>query len=71
MEQLLTEQGQRASLLWYDVKAISFAARGLAYGIARMYVDGHFPQWDIPADQVESTFKAAFDLFADGIASQP
>jgi hypothetical protein len=35
-----------------------------------MYVDGHFPQWDIPADQAERTFQAAFDLFADGIASQ-
>ena len=71
MEQLLTEQRRRAPLIRDDVKAISFAARGLAYGIARMYVDGHFPQWDIPADQAERTFQAAFDLFADGIASQP
>jgi AcrR family transcriptional regulator len=71
MEQLLTEQRQRAPLLRDDIKAISFAARALAYGIARMYVDGHFPQWDIRADQVESAFKAAFDLFADSIVSQP
>jgi hypothetical protein len=35
-----------------------------------MYVDGHFPQWDIPADQAESAFEAAFDLFVDGIVPQ-
>jgi AcrR family transcriptional regulator len=71
MEQLLTEQRQRAPLLRDDIKAISFAARALAYGVARMYVDGHFPQWDIPADQAESSFEAAFDLFTDAIVSQP
>ena len=71
MEQLLTEQRQRGPLLPDDIKSISFAARALAYGIARMYVDGHFPQWDIPADQAESAFKAAFDLFTNGIVSQP
>jgi AcrR family transcriptional regulator len=71
MERLLAEQRHRAPLLRDDIKAISFAARALAYGVARMYVDGHFPQWDIPADQAESAFKAAFDLFADGIASRP
>ena len=71
MEQLLTEQRQRAPLLHDDIKAISFAARALAYGVARMYVDGHFPQWDIPADQAESSFEAAFDLFTDAVVSQP
>jgi AcrR family transcriptional regulator len=71
MEQLLTEQRERAPLLRDDIKGISFAARALAYGIARMYVDGHFPQWDIATDQVESAFKAALDLFADAIVSQP
>ena len=71
MEQLLTEQRQLAPLLRDDIKAISFAARALAYGVARMYVDGHFPQWDIPADQAESSFEAAFDLFTDAIVSQP
>jgi AcrR family transcriptional regulator len=71
MEQLLTEQRQRAPLLRDDIKAISFAARALAYGVARMYVDGHFPQWDIPADQAESSFEAAFDLFTNAIVSQP
>jgi len=68
MEQLLTESQQRARLLRTDVKAISFAARALAYGVARMYVDGHLPQWDIPADGAENAFETAFDLFLEGIA---
>jgi AcrR family transcriptional regulator len=68
MEQLLIEQHQRACLRRNDVKAISFAARAMAYGVARMYVDGHLLQWDIPADQAESAFETAFDLFVEGIA---
>jgi hypothetical protein len=71
MERLLIEQRRLAPLPRDDIKTISFAARALAYGVARMYVDGHFPQWDIPTDQAESAFQAAFDLFTDGIASQP
>jgi AcrR family transcriptional regulator len=69
MEQLLTEASRRVPLRHDDVKAISFAARALAYGVARMYIDGHFPQWDIPAEQAESAFETAFDFFADGIAA--
>ena len=71
MERLLTEQCHHAPLPRDDLRAISFAARALAYGIARMYVDGHFPQWDIPPDQAESAFKAGFDLFVDRIVPQP
>src|SRR5215469_15630531 len=71
MEQLLSEQRQHAPLLQDDLKVISFAARALAYGIARMYVDGHLPQWDIPADEAERAFNAAFDLFVDAVVAQP
>jgi len=71
MERLLTEQSHHAPLLRDDLRATSFAARALAYGIARMYVDGHFPQWDIPPDQAESAFKTGFDLFVDRIVPQP
>jgi AcrR family transcriptional regulator len=70
MEQLLTEQRQRARLRYDDVKAISFAARALAYGVARLFIDGHFPQWDIPADKAEHAFEIAFDLFVEGLASE-
>jgi AcrR family transcriptional regulator len=68
MEELLTEQRRDGPLRNDDVKAISFAARALAYGVARMFVDGHFAQWDIPANRAEGAFTAAFDLFVDGIA---
>lgn len=71
MEQLLSEQRQHAPLLHDDLKVISFSARALAYGIARMYVDGHLPQWDIPANEAERAFNAAFDLFVDAVVAQP
>jgi AcrR family transcriptional regulator len=68
MEELLHEQHHDARLRADDIKSISFAARALAYGLARMYVDGHFRQWDIPVDRAEDAFNAAFDLFVDSVA---
>lgn len=68
MEDLLRQEQHRAPLRCEDVKAISFAARALAYGVARMYIDGHFPQWEIPEPEAESAFNSAFDLFVSGIA---
>ncbi len=68
METLLSEAQQRAPLRSENVKAISFAARALAYGVARMYIDGHFPQWDIPERDAEDAFKSTLDLFVDGLA---
>ena len=68
MEDLLRQEQGRAPLRSGDVKAISFAARALAYGIARMYVDGHFAQWEIPEPEAENAFNSAFDLFVSGIA---
>jgi AcrR family transcriptional regulator len=68
MEGLLTEQSRGRRFRIDEVKAISFAARALAYGVARMFVDGHLTQWDIPANRAEDAFKSAFDLFVDSIA---
>ena len=68
MEQLLAEAHRRSPLRSDNVKAISFAARALAYGVARMFIDGHLPQWGIPESKAEDAFKSAFDLFTDGIA---
>ncbi|HKN00731.1 MAG TPA: TetR/AcrR family transcriptional regulator [Candidatus Binataceae bacterium] len=71
MEELLSEALRRAPLRSDDVKAISFAGRALAYGVARMYIDGHFPQWEIPEREAEHAFKSALDLFVDGVAGGP
>lgn len=68
MEELLREQRNDVQRRADDVKSISFAARALAYGLARMYVDGHLIQWDIPADRAADAFNAAFDLFVDRVA---
>jgi len=67
MEDLLRQEQGRTPLRSGDVKAISFAARALAYGIARMYVDRHFAQWEISEPEAENAFNSAFDLFVSGI----
>ena len=51
-----------------DLKTISSAARALAHGVARMYIEGHLEEWHIPAGHAEDAFKAAFDLSAYGVA---
>jgi AcrR family transcriptional regulator len=67
MEELLSEHRDRNQLRGDDVKTISFAARALAYGLARMYIDGHLTQWNIPGVRAEDASKAAFDLFVNSI----
>jgi len=68
MEELLAEAHRRALLRSGDVKAISFAARALAYGLARMFIDGHLPQWGISEPEAVGAFKSAFDLFVNGVS---
>ena len=68
MKELLCEQRERFQLPRGDPRTISFAARALAYGLARMYIDGQLAQWDVPANRAEDAFKAAFDLFVNGLA---
>jgi len=73
MEELLGEAHRRSLLRSGDVNAILFAARALAYGVARMFIDGHLPQWGIAEPAAENAFKSVFDLFLNGVSngSQP
>jgi hypothetical protein len=47
---------------------VQTAGRALVYGFARMNIDGHFPRWGVPADDIERTAEAVLDLFIAGIA---
>ena len=53
------------------MKTLKVAGRGLAYGFARMNIDGHFPRWGVAGKDIERTAEAALDLFIDGIAKPP
>jgi AcrR family transcriptional regulator len=48
-----------------DLSYIQLAMRAIAYGLARMYVDGHFPQWEVPDDRAETAMHAVIDLLLD------
>lgn len=64
----LLREAQRDGLLRTDAIArIPLTGRALAYGLARMYVDGHFPQWDVKPRDAAKAMQAAFDVFIAGL----
>ncbi len=66
----LLEEGRRAGLFRFrDVTRAQLAARALVYGLARMYVDEHFAQWDVPVRGAKRAMRDVFDLFLDGLAA--
>lgn len=59
---------QRRGLLRVaDPALVPVAARALVYGLARMYGDGHFAQWDVREQDVARTAEAVLDLFIAGL----
>jgi len=62
------EEGRRKGLFHYpDTHRAQLAARALVYGLARMCVDEHFAQWDVPAKGAARAMRDVFDLFIDGL----
>lgn len=47
---------------------LALALRALAYGLARMQVDGQLPQWQVDATQAERTLITSLDLIVDGLS---
>jgi AcrR family transcriptional regulator len=65
----LLEAGRRAGLFHYsDVQRAQLATRALVYGVARMYVDEHLAQWDVPARGATRAMRDVFALFLDGLS---
>jgi AcrR family transcriptional regulator len=67
-ERLLAEAFAQGQLRAADLKTVQTAGRALVYGFARMNIDGHFPRWGVPDDDIERTAEAVLDLFIAGIA---
>jgi hypothetical protein len=67
-ERLLAEAFAQGQLRAANLKTVQTAGRALVYGFARMNIDGHFPRWGVPADDIERTAEAVLDLFIAGIA---
>lgn len=58
------EQGRANPEL--PVDDMIFSSRAFVYGVARMYVDGHFVEWNTTRPPLESMF-AALDLFINSL----
>jgi len=49
--------------------SIPLNARALSYGLARMYIDGHMPQWGVKQGDAMRAMEVVLDQFMEGIAS--
>jgi AcrR family transcriptional regulator len=73
LQQVMLTLLERADALGYlrgEPGSIPLVARALSYGLARMYVDGHLPQWGVKRQGAVSAMRTALDQFIDGIASE-
>jgi AcrR family transcriptional regulator len=65
----LLEQADARAYLRSERNSIPLVARALSYGLARMYVDDHLPQWGVKRQGAVLAMRTALDQFVDGIAS--
>jgi AcrR family transcriptional regulator len=68
MDRLLPEAERGGLLRPVDVTLVPIAARALVYGLARMCVDGHLAEWDVPPDVAERQMQAALHLFTGSLS---
>jgi AcrR family transcriptional regulator len=54
-----------------SVDALALLARACAYGLARMQLDGHLPQWGVAPGQEEAAMDATLTLLIDLMAGPP
>jgi len=67
MERLLLDAQRKGLLRGGDGTLVPVAATALIYGLARMFVDGYLPQWDVAPDAAGRQMQAALDLFTDSL----
>jgi AcrR family transcriptional regulator len=70
MTAIIAEGQAKGQFRPVDLSYVQLAMRAIAYGLARMYVDGHFPQWGVPDDHAETAMHAVIELFLDGLSPE-
>src|SRR5262249_10205586 len=70
MDNLVNEAQRRGLLRSRDLVHIPIAAKAVSYGLARMYVDGHFVQWGAGGEKAEKTMQKVLDVFLDGLLAE-
>ena len=54
-----------------DLGLVHLQARALSYGLARMHVDAHLREWDIPAERAVEAMRGVMDDYIAGLAKDP
>lgn len=70
MLQLLDEAERNGALRAGCRDSVPLHARALSYGLARMYIDGHMPQWGVQEAGAMDAMESVLDQFIEGIASE-
>lgn len=69
MTQLLTEAKAKGLVGAGDPARYSVAGRAMAYGLARMYLDGHFPSWNLKSADPLREGIAVIDIYISSIST--
>ena len=71
MQDIVADGQKRGQIRAANPATIELAAKALSYGLARMYVDGHFPQWGVGQREIEGAMDRVIDLFLDLLTPAP
>ncbi|MFZ1662533.1 MAG: TetR/AcrR family transcriptional regulator [Paracoccaceae bacterium] len=69
MEEALVEAQQQGLLRSGNLAEAQIAGRALVYGLARMYIDGHFAQWGVDGEKAERTAQNVLKHFISLLAN--
>jgi AcrR family transcriptional regulator len=63
MREIVSQGQARGQIRAADPDTLEILAKALSYGLARMYVDGHFEQWDVAQVEAPAAMERVLDLF--------
>ncbi|MFI5316070.1 MAG: TetR/AcrR family transcriptional regulator [Myxococcota bacterium] len=63
MQAIVADGQRRGRMCAADPATVELTAKALSYGLARMYVDGHFPQWGVAKRDAEAAMQRVLDFF--------
>lgn len=69
MEKLLREAQKRGDIKPGRLAPVLLEARALSYGLARMYIDNHLPQWGVADGGERAAMEKVFDHYIESLAA--
>ena len=67
MRELLARARAEGQILPWDPGLLMIASRALVYGVARMFIDGHFAELGVGVEQAQAITEAVTDIFGGGL----